>query len=269
MRWAPLVLVAVVAVTAGCGSLAGGEGGTEPRSLTPAPVPATDSTPGPETVAPGLAADRVVDHAALVANHAAVINSSSHTYRRRVTRRYANGTVWREYTTVVERNGSALRYRYNWSSAVGDGRVRSTDRWRSDGLTYVARTVGNETNFSVEATTADGPVGLGTENGYAASLPRFLRLLDVTVTGPEVRDGERQYRLVTPEPVRLSPSRNVTFTGYVTSEGVFTGYRLSYLVARGDVRTAVTVRASFEDVGTTTVSRPSWLRQALAPSSDE
>jgi hypothetical protein len=62
----------------------------------------------------------------------------------------------------------------------------------------------------------------------------------------------------TPEPRVLSPSRNVTFVGHVTPEGVFTEYRISYRIVRRSVRIDVTVAASFEEVESTTVTRPPW-----------
>jgi hypothetical protein len=53
----------------------------------------------------------------------------------------------------------------------------------------------------------------------------------------------------------------VTFVGYVTPEGVFTDYRLTYRIEQRDIRIDVTVTAAFEDVGSTTVTRPPWADQ--------
>ena len=91
-----------------------------------------------------------------------------------------------------------------------------------------------------------------------SSLDRFLRLLNIAVTEVETRNGQRRYRLETPEPRRISPARNVTFVGYVTPQGVFTGYRLTYQIVRRSIEIDVAVDASFERVGSTTVSRPTW-----------
>jgi hypothetical protein len=253
-------VVVVVVVTAGCGSLAGDSGETaDSATVTPVPVETPRPTPAPETVAPGLATDRVVDYTALAENHGRVINSTAHTYRRNVTRRYANGTVWRAYSTVIERNGSALRYRYNWTTATDDATGQVIDRWSAGGRTFVARTDGNRTTYAVENATADGGPVLGTRSGYASSLPQFLQRLNVTVAGTESRNGQRLYRLETPEPKTLPPSRNVTFVGYVTPDGVFTEYRLSYEVVRRDTSIGVTVEATFEGINSTTVSRPAWV----------
>jgi len=255
--WAALVVVVVVA---GCGSLADDGGATADSStVTPVPIQTPRPTPAPSTVAPGLATDRIVDHTALVENHGRIINGTAHTYRRRVTRRYANGTVWRTYSTVIERNGSALRYRYNWTTAASDGGGQVIDRWRTGDRTYVARTDGNRTTYTVENATAGGGPVLGTRDGYASSLPQFLQRLEVTVTGTESRNGQRLYRLETTESKALPPSRNVTFVGYVTPDGVFTEYRLTYDVVRRDTSIGVTVATSFEGIGSTTVPRPSWI----------
>jgi hypothetical protein len=259
MRRVSLWLVLAVAlVVAGCGSLgADTDANAGEGTVTPVAVPTKATTPTPD-VAPGLASDRVVNYSALVATHAAAIRSSSHTYRKRVTRRYPNGTVWREYTTFVQRNRSALRYRYNWSSTTGAGERQAVDRWRPGNRTYVARTDGDGTAVGVEdGTLAAGSI-LGTRGGYAGSLDEFLQTLDVDVTGAEIRNGERRYRLAMSEPQQLSPSRNVTFVGYVTPEGVFTDYRLTYRIEQRDIRIDVTVTAAFEDVGSTTVTRPPW-----------
>jgi hypothetical protein len=259
-RLALWVVVFAVVVTAGCSSLAGDDGATADSStVTAVPIQTPQSTPAPSTVAPGLATDRIVDYTALVENHGRVINGTAHTYRRNVTRRYANGTVWRTYSTVVERNGSTLRYRYNWTTAASTGSGQVIDRWTSGDRTYVARTDGNRTTYAVENATAGGGPVLGTRSGYAASLPQFLQRLEVTVAGTESRNGQRLYRLETPEPKALPPSRNVTFVGYVTPDGVFTEYRLTYDVVRRDTSIGVTVAASFEGIGSTTVSRPEWV----------
>lgn len=260
MHRAPLwLLLAVVVTVAGCGSLTPGGGANETtQTVSPVAVPTTQTIATPSTVAPGLAADRVVDYTTLVDTHAAVISRNAHTYRKRVTRRYPNGTVWREYTTFIQRNRSALRYQYNWSTTSGNGTHRTVDRWRTGNRTYVARTDGGETTVSVENSSVGAGVVLGTAGGYASSLDRFLRLLDVTVAAVETRNGQRRYRLATREPRQVSPAQNVTFVGYVTPEGVFTEYRLSYRVVRGDLEVGVTVDVSFEGIGSTTVSRPPW-----------
>jgi len=258
------LLVCVVVVTAGCGALGADDGADEAtRTLTPVSVRTPAPTPTPTTVAPGLAADRIVNSTALVATHGAVINDTSHTYRRQVARTYPNGTVWREYTTVIERNESALRYRHTWTTA--DGTERTVERWRTDGRTYVARTGENGTTVTV-ADRSDGGVVLGTSSGYVRSLPSLLDRLNVGVNGTASSDGQQYYRLETPKPKTLSPSRNVTFVGRVTPEGVFTDYRLTYRVERRDIRIDISVTASFEEVGSTTVTRPAWVDRAQSGS---
>lgn len=267
-RVVPWLLVAALVVAAGCGSLTGDQGapGTG-QTVTPVSVPTTSTTPTPSTVAPGLAADRIVNASALLDRHAAVLSASSHTYRERVTKRYPNGTVWRESTTLVQRNQSAVRYRHNWTRATGNA-SRSVDRWRSGDRWYVARTDGATTTVTVANGTTEPSVP-GASSGYAPTLDRTLRLLNVTVTGVEYRDGRRRYRLETTEPRVLSPSRNLTFVGYVTPEGVFTEYRLSYRIVRRTVRVDVTIVATFEQVDSTTVTRPPWADRVRVDTADE
>jgi hypothetical protein len=98
------------------------------------------------------------------------------------------------------------------------------------------------------------------------SLPSLLDRLNVGVNGTASSDGQQYYRLETPKPKTLSPSRNVTFVGRVTPEGVFTDYRLTYRVERRDIRIDISVTASFEEVGSTTVTRPAWVDRAQSGS---
>lgn len=258
MRRVTLWLALSVAVLgAGCGSLASNDtAGTATETLTPVDVPGTEVTPEPPLVAPGLTADRVVDGSALVAAHAGTILDASHTYREHVTRRYTNGTVQSGYTTVVQRNGTRVRYQYNRTASRRSRAPVAVDRWVTGNRSYVARTSGNRTSYRV----ADGlgpQIPLRTVD-YASSVGQAFRLMDVTVTGTERRNGRTVYRLATPEPQVVPPSRNVTFVAYVTPEGVVTDYRLTYDLVRSDERTRVTVVVAFENVGSTTVPRPDW-----------
>lgn len=263
------LLVGITVVTAGCGTLTGGDASptvtpvsvetlasaeTSDPSLSPSP------TPTPPTVAPGLTADRVIDYTALVDRHGEVVSNTSHTYRRQVTRSYPNGTVWRAHTTVLKRNQSVTYNRHTWTD--DSGTRRTIERWRTDGRVYVARTAENGTVMRVENGT--GPPGTepGTSDGYAGMLPRVLKQLNASDVTPVSRDGRQLYRIETPETRALPPSKNVSFVGHVTPDGVFTGYRLAYRIERRDTRVDVTVRTTFEDVGSTVVSRPTWMERA-------
>jgi hypothetical protein len=244
---------------AGCGSLGGGSGSpTATETVTPVAVPGTEATPESPLVAPGLADDRVVNDSALAAAHARIVLESPHTYRERVIRRYANGTLQSAYTTVVQRNGTRARYQYNRSASLRNPVPVTVDRWVAANQSYVARTSGNETSYRV----ADG---LGTRIplrtvDYASSVEQAFRLMEITVTGTDRRGNQTVYRLATPEPQDLPPSRNITFVAHVTPEGVFTDYRLTYDLVRSDEHTRVTVEVAFENIGSTTVPRPDWAR---------
>jgi len=263
MRRAALVLaLSAVLVTAGCGSIGSGDGPTGSQTVTPVAVPDSgntpDRTPDREFVAPGLTTDRVVDYTALIQHHSSVLSNTSHTYREQVTRRYANGTLRGEYTTVLRRNGSQARYQYTQSVSVRNPTASSVDRWATGNRTYTARTSGNETNRTVERDRTGSDVPFEYID-YDTSLGQLFRFLDIEVTGVERRNGTRLYQLQTSEPQVVPPTENASFVGYVTAEGLFTRYRLTYERAWADRRITVTIRVSFENVSSTTVNRPAWV----------
>jgi hypothetical protein len=261
MRRATLWLaLSVTLVVAGCGSIAGDDGDTtSTAAVTPVDVPESEETA--PLVAPGITSDRLVDTRALVANHANTLRNNSYTYREQVTRRDANGTIQRRYVARVQKNGSTVRYRYNRSATGEYTRTLIIDRWSAGDRVYVARTTGNETNITVEERSATGAAIPFTPSDYASSLRQVFRLLDIEMTG-SLRDNPSLYRLSTPTPETVQSSRNVTFVGLVTAEGVFTRYRLTYETGGVEDATHVTVQVSFENVGSTTVDRPAWVGRA-------
>ena len=258
--------VAALALTlallgAGCSGLTGAPAESEP-TLSPATVPAVSDRDDGQYVAPGVTDRRLVDPGALQRAHATALSNTSHTFRERVTRQYPNGTLLSRYTTTVQRNGSAVRYRYERSPSNGTVPLR-VETWAEDRDVYTARTEGNATTYSVERAAATARrVPLGPDD-YGASIGRVLGLLSLDVAGTERRDGRRTYRLVTTQSRDVPPLENVSFRGHVTPEGVLTDYRITYRVSRGGTPVDVTVRVTVDDLGTTVVERPPWYERAV------
>jgi hypothetical protein len=255
---APLAL-ALLLVLAGCGGFAG-DRRTETTRVTPVEVPTTTERPD-RFVAPGMTAERLVDPTALQRAHASRLANTSHRFREVVTRRGANGTLLARYVTLVVRNGSTVRYRYDGDRL--DGRETwAVDRYVTADRVYTARTDGTATNYSVEAVAATGRRVPVSPDDYVASLTRVFGLLPIRVE-ETVRRGDRtRYYLETTAPRDVPPLRNATFVGAVTPEGVVDDYRVSYDVRRGGRPVTVTVTVSISDLGTATPERPGWTDRA-------
>jgi hypothetical protein len=255
---APLAL-ALSLLLAGCGGVAS-DARTETTRVTPVEVPTTTERPD-RFVAPGMTAERLVDPEALQRAHAARLANASHQFREVVTRRAANGTLLARYVTLVVRNGSTVRYRFD-----GDRRDENetwpVDRYVTADRVYTARTVGNTTNYTVAPVSETGRRVPVAPDDYAASLTRVFGLLPLRVED-SVRSGDQtRYYLETTAPRDVPPLRNATFVGAVTPKGVVDDYRVSYEVPRDGRSVTVTVTVSISDLGTATVERPAWLDRA-------
>lgn len=256
-RTAGLLALAALLAVAGCSGLVGDGEESHTETVTPAPVPTSEAAAGPERVAPGLTAEELVDADALVASHGAILANTTYTRRRRVTRRYENGTLQGQYVSVVQRNDTAIRY---WYNRTGD-RGRRVDRFATDERVYTAVTRANGTVYQVtDVGSRARAARLGAVDD-TTSLRRAFRTLSVETDGTVERDGRTLYRLRSTDSRDVLPIRNVSFVGYVTPEGLVTEYRISYTVER-DPPIRVEVVASLEAVGETSVERPTWLGEA-------
>jgi len=254
--------LALTLLLAGCGGVASGPATETPR-VTPVEVPTT--TPQPDRfVAPGMTADRLVDPGALQQSHAATLANTSHTFREVVTRRAPNGTLLSRYVTLVTRNGTTIRYRFDGDRRAGDDGPWPVDRYVTGDRVYTARTNGTATTYAVDAVSETGRRVPLSPSDYAASVTRVFGLLPIQVE-ETVRSGDRtRYYLETAEPRDVPPLRNATFTGAVTPEGVIDDYRVSYEASRDGRPVTVTVTVSIDDLGTTRVARPVWYDRAVA-----
>ncbi|MFB6309307.1 MAG: hypothetical protein ABEH35_08260 [Haloarculaceae archaeon] len=263
----PQVLLVVLAVlTAGCSGL-GVFAGEERSTITPAPVPATETTATPEPPEAIQRAQRALD--AIPERHRAILTNRSYTsYRSYVseTSEGANVTITaRNVTTWVE--SDATFRRDAWTRRVT---TPSRNVWlyhneprfigiRSARSVYV---VDGQPRVRVWENGSDDPETVPESAGaFATGDERTLaRYLDIDVTSTEVvvREGTRlQY--VAGEGTAAESARWQWFRtrAYVTEEGLVRRLVVKLGPSPGDI--AATLRLRYESVGTTTVPEPEWL----------
>jgi hypothetical protein len=265
MRRAAHAALVVMVVLAGCGGVFGGK--EETATLTPAAVPTDRPTPTPAPqLAPGLTRAGVTNASALAAAHDAALDGQSFTVERTRTYRTGTGIVVRQLTSVTR--------------VAGDGRFRVTRRWTDETAprreaTYfdgerllVATTDGtNETRYrrTSPAAIADEPAMAGTGG---EQIERVFTVADTRIAGRAERNGTAVYRLA-PDEDRSNASgldRSVSASAQVTARGLVRSYtfdqRLSAESSGGVA--AIVVSTQYNQVGSTTVERPSWYDEAMA-----
>ncbi|PSQ27305.1 hypothetical protein BRD09_08790 [Halobacteriales archaeon SW_10_68_16] len=232
-----VVLVALAVALAGC----------------PAVGPAATPTPEPEEYPPGVSGEGVVDATTLADAHDRAIENTSYTLVSNRTVRYTNGTVASALFVRVEL--AADRSFFVRTSTAGPdgpeflGKPPAAGEFWSNGTVYVRAQEGHARE-TIASVFADVPT---------------------EVTGVRTVDGTTVYRLAGEGTVEGDFSKagsdavgNVSLTAQVTESGILRRMDLSYVtfLAGQSVRVEWTVR--YDDVGTTTVERPSWFDRAVA-----
>ncbi len=258
-----LLTVAVVALSAGCGGLAGT--GQETPTVTPAPVPEIDADDG--LVAPGVSADGSIDAGRLARAHAWAVENESYLFRseRGTTSTRGNQTAPTSLRRLlrVERSNT-YHYRTDRRLERVDGRPQfllNYSEYAVDGVGYVRYTTGADSGVTyrpVSGATPDRFVSLATE-----PIRRHLAVDDADVT--EVRrDGRRYYeveatgdRLVTGESVE-----NYTATALLRPDGFVRSLSVSYVYP--DEQRRAFRRFEYTDAGETTAEEPDWVDDARA-----
>jgi len=271
MRWR-LLAVAVVLLTAGCGSALTGEGPGE--TLTPATVPdeGADNEQQQGAVVPGID-DGVVDPELLVDAHAEAAQKRSYVWRQRVA------------VNVDVDNGSALAYRrqfarvesettyFLWSIRTravpvgggfwnyqAPGQMVNHTVYADGDRRYVRYGTGPDRPVEVRAGTlrASNHSFIGRETGR--SIRRYLAVSDSSVNETVV-DGTRYYR-VAGSRADLSgadPVRDYRVTARVAPDGFVRSLNVTY---RTEIRGEPSrVSYSFEHtrINETTVDEPDWV----------
>jgi hypothetical protein len=275
------LLLAVVVVLAGCGSVDPGSGGDAATStLTPAPVPEERGTDGGRLLAPGLSTRGVFDADALVEAHRAALTDTGFALERyrSVVRPDAPAAV-RTLNTVgiqstVAPNASAYRFtRLERSSREWPiaGTYALIGVWYSEPVVR-NRFVNDgrvERYWGQNRAASGGPVRDPTQSGSVRS---DLAAVDLRVVGNESANGTTVYRLRgsrigDPDelvfPPLLSEPRNTSMVARIDERGVVRSYALSFdATFVGDrIRVRRTHRV---EVGNVTVGKPGWLSEANA-----
>ena len=293
-----LVLAGCSGFTGGGPGNDGRDGPNPSRTVTPAPVPTTGptATPGPR-IAPGLATTGVVNASALADAHEARLEDASLTLSRTTTYRYGSGEIARRerVTTQVGVDGERLRVvEHRPLPTASTGSTTSTEATTpteapagggSDRRTVIREVYWFGSNRSARAITyANGTTA------YRSASPRNLtqgrRSIVITEAtriaalagGFETRvrrtgeEDDPRYRVVSTgdadENDRTRPTGFASVSSFrmtVTPAGSVGEYRLvrRLTVQRQGKPTEIVTRVRYTDVGTTTVSRPSWYDDAL------
>lgn len=290
------LVVAGMAISAGCGGFEMAGGGRGTATLTPAPLPpdeatagtgdpttpaAGESTPSERSLPPGVSARGGINVRALTRAHAEALADRSYrwvlafnasdrrgsTVTRELLRREVrvqNATVYVDDVRRIERrsDGETVRTR---RVTYADGNVRYVKHVNRSGTTYTAARI------APAATRQDWFVAL-----VRAYIGQFLSVSGATVTGtPADRDGRTLYRVVTTDdpygvgsPYGIQDVANYTATAYIDSDGLVHELRVEYDVPEDDGAEHVSVAFRYEAVGRTTVEPPAWYgtaRNATTP----
>lgn len=250
-RAAPLVVIVLVVVFAGCSTTVG--------KGTPS------STPDDRTLAPGLTADGVTAPAALAEANERVLQGNSYTVVSEVTVRDANGTVLGEARTETRHGRDHGHYHQIYTS---EGDLNATDRfsafdveiWSNGDVTLSAQTYPDGTvKYRKHGQT-------GVEDYWERVLALFASV-ETTVDGEVDDRAIPDYRVVSMGPhddVPLySQGTNVTLRAVIAPSGLVSEYEVTYEERRDGRTIEVTETVRITDRGSTTVERPPWVDEAL------
>lgn len=264
----PLTGSGAVAVVAVALLLVAGVGGfgppTAPQSSTANVTPvSTDSVPSPadvttgEPTAPSVRVSGFESADRLASAHAQAVDGQSRRWSL-TFRAYRNGhLVKQKRQTVWLRNASVYRSTTEWWSGEGIG-----PEFRGNASTYANGTVaferfreGNATMYARFAVDRRSPPFA---EQPAALVRRYLAVDGSRVVTATSVDDALGYRIVATGAI-LSNSTPGTTTAEVTRAGVVRQLRTEYRSFEG---LTVVVTFRLDDVGTATVTAPTWLEQA-------
>jgi hypothetical protein len=271
------VVLALLAVTAGCGTPALERASTSTEDVTPAPLP--EGTP--EAVVPGVTTAGVADATVLKEAHVAALRGGNFTVHHAREEWYANGSL-RARTRLVARFPGDGRYLIERTfegpvhARIGTG---GTVRQYGDANGTVRLRVAADGTV-LSRSTASAPGGrvprtsLVTDPYSGRTVLLVLRGVDVDTVRPV--EGRAAYRLrgsgVADRAALtslLSPTltvgvRNVSVDATVGETGLVERLRFAYTVTLRGEPVQITRTIRFTEVGTTTLDRPAWARAETA-----
>jgi hypothetical protein len=251
--WAALA-VGLLAVLAGCSGPTG-PGATESPTVTPAPIPASDSGFSPGVTAGGMNVSTVLStHERALRKHSYTLTTDL-TVRNRSTR----AVLWRERSVArVAADATPFSLRVNYSEPRAfDGLVRSQLYY--DGTTIRRAVYENE---SVRYDRFDRRTNVDPTNiGLLRRV--FYQLDNVRIRGgPDGQTlvtGTLPYPRVLPNPPNAQATGGVTASASITPDGVVDQLAFGYNASSGGGPARVRLSTRVSDFGSTTVERPTWL----------
>jgi hypothetical protein len=294
MRRAAL-LVCLALLLAGCNGPLGGGGTPTPQSTatptaTPGPVGSTTptATPAPDPADVGLAADGVVDAAALARAHDRRLGETNYTLGEVVAVRTPNGSVIYRSGRVVRVAAGGDRFDWNGSAAATGGTPQWVRRmfatpggalaYSNESLTVVMLTVGDSTETYYTTGSAEQKLFLQSHGSLTADdvVAETFGGVGTRVTDIE-RDGDTVvYELAETDDdhaFALAAAPNATaevlsLSATVQRSGIVRQLSFRYRVDTGNGTYVVRQVLIVRDVGRTTVERPGWVAPVLANESD-
>lgn len=263
-RLAPVVL-ALVIVLAGCGSLAGSSPGTPTETVTPAPLPADA-----EQLAPGLTVEGVWNGTRLGTAHQNRLAGQNYTVRTAATVVFENGTVFSEYLTERRFSPDGTGLVSTTLGGLRSVRASGTDTvetttW-TNGSQHVIRRHHENGTVSYSVTTPDRSLRVYTST--VPSLTATLTESDARVIDRSTNRTPATYTLTAPElaerpvPDVLDAVDRRTARLVVTENGLVQRVTVRQAGRLDGHRAVVNNTVSYHDIGTTTVERPPWLTTA-------
>ncbi|KOX94350.1 hypothetical protein AMS69_00365 [Haloarcula rubripromontorii] len=260
MRWLSTAAVTVLLLTAGCNAFADTDN-TDRPTVTPAPVPTAAES---DTVTrldppPGVTTDRLENIALLAAAHRQAVNGTTYTLNERYSEfRIGNdsSSVRRAETVTVE---SPTRYRDELVRITTDSNA-TVERYEQS--TYADGTNWYERRDNGTVERQRGEVQFSRDK-YAYRTAFYLNryaVVNQSTTTVVTRDGSRAYR------IRGSG-------GEIPATEQLREFRVELLVEPAGLvrRFSVWYRTEdriveysfwYEDIGETTVQRPTWLNES-------
>ncbi len=270
-----LVLLVLSLVFAGCNGIMLGGDETPERMFTPAAVPTDEPTPTPvPQLAPGLMGTGVTNPFALAEAHSSVLSNTSYTFYSNSTVRYVNGTVFNQFITRVRYGTNDSRFYIVQNGFGVPVRGSSGQSIWSDGERVLrAQTRNNSTSYDIPTAAMGEPIPPQEFSFLTSNDERIAALfssVETRVTDREQRNGTTVYRIVATnvtnrgafEFVWHNP-RNVSLRALISSQGLVREYRLHYTATLDNSTVRISRQVRYTNIGTTTVERPPWYKQAI------
>jgi hypothetical protein len=236
-----------------------------------APTETPTTTPSNSVrLAPGLTEHGVEKPFVLATAHSNVLENRSYTVRSRHVERYANGTL-RTRAVSVTRVAANDSYYYTTNTTgvvpgFGDARHVRLTIWSNGTDRFRALTVDQNTTYDRVSQV------FRSDLTNSQRLSTLFVALNTTVTEKIVHEnGTTRYRVKStgvgvPDSLAtiegVDSMSNVSFTALIAPNGVVYEYTLSYTATLDGKTINVTQEVKFDEVGETTVDRPTWVDEA-------